>query len=243
VARAAALYDIHGNLPALEAVLDEVAAEEPDVVVIGGDVVVGPMPRETLRALATLGDKALFIRGNTDRAVLEPVEDGWHERYLWVREQLDEDQLEALAAWPETAVVGIEGLGPVLFCHGSPRSDEEILTRATAPERLRPILDGVREPVVVCGHTHVQFDRAWEAKRLVNAGSVGMAYEGRPGAHWALLGPSVELRRTDYDVESGAERVRQTGMPGADEFASEYVLNAYTADEATELFERMASEA
>jgi diadenosine tetraphosphatase ApaH/serine/threonine PP2A family protein phosphatase len=203
--------------------------------------VVGPMPRRSLEALLELGDRVLFIRGNTDRAVVRPIDDGWRERYDWVRGELGEEQVAAIAEWPETAVVEIEGLGPTLFCHGSPRSDEEILTRATSPERLGPILAGVEEDVVVCGHTHVQFDRTWEGKRLVNAGSVGMPYEGRPGAHWALLGPDVELRRTPYDVEEAAEHVRVSGMPEAEQFAADYVLSAYTAEEATEQFERMAS--
>jgi putative phosphoesterase len=242
VRRVAALYDVHGNLPALEAVLTEVAGERPDLVVVGGDLVVGPMPRPSLEALLELGDRVLFIRGNTDRAVLEPVEDGWRKRYLWVRDQLTEEQVAAIAEWPETAVVEIERLGPTLFCHGSPRSDEEILTRATPPERLRPILADVEEALVVCGHTHVQFDRTWEGTRLVNAGSVGMPYEGRPGAHWALFGPDVELRRTPYDFEEAAEQVRASGMPEAEQFATDYVLSAYTAEEATELFERMATE-
>jgi putative phosphoesterase len=242
VRRVAALYDVHGNLPALEAVLAEVAGERPELVVVGGDLVVGPMPRPSLEALLELGDRVLFIRGNTDRAVLEPIEDGWRERYLWVRDQLTEDQVAAIAEWPEAAVVEIEGLGPTLFCHGSPRSDEEILTRVTPPERLRPILADVEEAVVVCGHTHVQFDRTWEGTRLVNAGSVGMPYEGRPGAHWALLGPNVELRRTPYDFEEAAEQVRGSGMPEAEQFAADYVLSAHTAEEATELFERMATE-
>jgi putative phosphoesterase len=241
VRRVAALYDVHGNLPALEAVLAEVAGERPELVVVGGDLVVGPMPRPSLEALLELGDRVLFIRGNTDRAVLKPIEDGWRERYLWVRDQLTEEQVAAIAEWPETAVVEVEGLGPTLFCHGSPRSDEEILTRATPPERLRPILAGIEEAVVVCGHTHVQFDRTWEGKRLVNAGSVGMPYEGRPGAHWALLGPDVELRRTSYDFEEAADRVRVSGMPDAEQFAADYVLSAHTADEATEQFERMAT--
>jgi putative phosphoesterase len=242
--RVAALYDIHGNLPALEAVLAEVERERPDLVVVGGDVVVGPLPSGTLEALDSLGDRALYVRGNTDRAVAElPKDDGWAARYAWVRSELTEERVASMNAWPETVVIEIEGLGPTLFCHGSPRSDEEILTRATPAERLRPILAGVEEPVVVCGHTHVQFDRTWERWRLVNAGSVGMPYEGSPGAHWALLGPDVDLRRTAYDVDAAAARIRSGGMPEAEEFAAEYVLSSHSAEEATETFERMAAEA
>ncbi len=241
--RVAALYDIHGNLPALEAVLAEPDVQSADVVLVGGDAVVGPLPRETLDALLALGGRARFIRGNTDRVLAEPSDDGpWAVRNVWVRGELGEERIELLWRWPQTERIEIEALGSTLFCHGSPRSDAEILTRGTPPERLRPILAGVRERVVVCGHTHVQFDRRYERIRLVNAGSVGMPYEGEPGAYWALLGPAVELRRTAYEVEAAAARVRASGFPGADEFADEYVLHSYPADEATETFERMASE-
>ena len=96
------------------------------------------------------------------------------------------------------------------------------------------------EPVVVCGHTHVQFDREAAGKRLVNAGSVGMPYEARPGAYWALLGPDVELRRADYDLEAAAEAIRATGFPAAAELAAENVLRVPSAEEATKQFEDMA---
>ena len=129
-----------------------------------------------------------------------------------------------------------------MFCHGSPRGDEEILTRATPEERLRQALASVTEDVVVCGHTHMQFDRVVAGKRVVNAGSVGMPYEGRPGAYWALLGPDVNLRRTTYDVEAAANLIRSTDFPGADEFASDNVLHPPTADEVTDFFERLADE-
>ena len=241
--RVAALYDVHGNLPALGAVLAEPDVQSADVVLVGGDAVVGPFPGETLAALLALGEQARFVRGNTDRILGELAEDDpWAERTAWVRDRLGDDGTRTVTAWPGTASLGIDGLGPTLFCHGSPRSDTEILTPATPPERLGPILAGVRECVVVCGHTHVQFDRRYERIRLVNAGSVGMPYEGEPGAYWALLGPGVELRRTAYDVRAAADRIGASGFPGADEFAEEYVLHSYPAAEATETFERMASE-
>jgi diadenosine tetraphosphatase ApaH/serine/threonine PP2A family protein phosphatase len=135
----------------------------------------------------------------------------------------------------------VDGLGSVLFCHGSPRSDEEIITAITPPKRLDPMLDGVREQVIVCGHTHVQFDRIVGDRRLVNAGSVGMPYEGKAGiACWALLGPDVELRRSHYDVESAAEAIRASGYPDAEEFVQEYILAPESAEEATAHFEGLA---
>jgi putative phosphoesterase len=240
----AALYDVHGNLPALEAVLTELETIEPELVVVGGDVVSGPMPRETLDLLLALGERAVFIRGNADRQAVErrapSGDDVWTARDRWAGEQLTEEQRSVLMRLPETARIGVAGLGPVLFCHGSPRSDEEIVTRATPEERLREILAGVDERVVVLGHTHVQFDREVAGRRVVNAGSVGMPYAEEPGAYWALLGPDVELRWSRYDVESAAARIRATAFPDADEFADEHVLAVVGADEATDHFERLA---
>jgi predicted phosphodiesterase len=219
-------------------VLGEVDAE---TLLVGGDAVLGPMPRETLRLLRERG--ATFIRGNCDRAVGGgvPNDDPWVDRITWVREQLDDEELAFLRGLPHPLSLEVDGLGPVLFCHGSPRSDEELLTAITPPKRLDPILDGVREDVVVCGHTHAQFDRLVGDRRLVNAGSVGMAYEGEPGiAAWALLGPTVELRRTRFDVERATRLVRETGLPRADEFADETLLHPPTAEEVTAHFEALA---
>lgn len=241
----AALYDVHGNLPALEAVLSELDQLGADAILVGGDVVLGPMPVECLELLRERD--AIFIRGNCERLVVHPpdaAEDVWGARAKWVHERLDEEQLAFLAGLRHPATLEVEALGPVLFCHGSPRSDEEIITAITPPKRLDPMLDGVREEVVVCGHTHVQFDRYLGETRLVNAGSVGMPYEGTPGiACWALLGPDVELRRSGYDFEAAAGAIRESGCPGADEFVDEYILAPSSAEEATAHFERAAERA
>jgi predicted phosphodiesterase len=241
--RVAALYDIHGNLPALEAVLAEVEEAEPDVVLVGGDIVLGPMPRETLELLLGLGERALFVRGNCDRLMGEEIgEAGLNaDRARWSAEQLQRGQRAWLAALPDTQSLDVDGLGPTLFCHGSPRSDEEILTAISSELRVGETVAGVAEQIVVCGHTHVQFDRAAAGKRLVNAGSVGMPYESLPGAYWALFGPGLEMRRTDYDREAAAEAIRATTFPDAREFAEENVLTIPSGHEATELFERMAT--
>jgi predicted phosphodiesterase len=236
--RVAALYDVHANLPALEAVLAEVDA---DTILVGGDVALGPMPKETLSLLRERG--ATFIRGNCDREVATPGEgeELWTRRARWVHEQLDDEEHAFLRDLPHPLAMEVDGLGQVLFCHGSPRSDEEILTAITPPKRLDPILDGVTQDLVVCGHTHAQFDRLVGDRRLVNAGSVGMAYEGEPGiAAWALLGPTVELRRTPYDVEAAAELVRETGFPEADELVNEALLHPPSAEEVTAHFESLA---
>jgi len=247
--RVAALYDIHGNLPALEAALAAVDEAGADLIVAGGDVALGPMPCETLERLLARGERVRFIRGNADRELVSAFgqppgpDDVWDARCRWAAEQITGVHRTLLARLPATVSLDVGGLGTVLFCHGSPRSDEEIVTRLTPAARLRRILAGVEEPVVVCGHTHVQFDRDFEGTRLVNAGSVGMPYEGAPGAYWALLGPDVRLQRTGYDVESAAARIRTTGFPEADEFAVSYVLRPKSAAEASAHFEQVAGRA
>jgi putative phosphoesterase len=230
VARVAALYDIHGNLPALEAVLAEVDA---DLILVGGDIAAGPWPSETVDRLLALGDRALFIRGNADREVAAPNEQkGLAPPHLieFVREHLSPQQLEFLAALPLTESVEVDGLGEVLFCHATPRDDEEILTRLSPDRHWRAALEGVREKVVVFGHTHVQFERDVGDVRLVNAGSVGMPYEHEAGAYWAMLGPGVELRRTQYEPGD----IAASGWP--DE------LPEAGPDEATEFFEKFSLE-
>ncbi len=245
----AALYDIHGNLPALEAVLNEIDREGVDVIVIGGDIVPGPMSRDVLEVLLRLGDRVSWIRGNCEREVVEAF-DGGSLSYIkskevraatiWTAGQMEQRQRDFMAALPEKISFHVEGLGEVLFCHGSPRSDMEILTEATPQERLSEVLAGVKEDVVVCGHTHMQFDRVCDGKRVLNAGSVGMPY-GEPGAYWLLLGPGVNLRKTNYDLDAAADRVRKTEYPLAQDFAANNILKPATAQEAIEYFEQMAA--
>jgi predicted phosphodiesterase len=242
--KVAALYDVHGNLPALEATLADVERAGADLILVGGDIAIGPMPGESLECLLALGDRAVYVRGNGDREIAEPSAEGeldlWQERTRWSAEQLDAEQLGFLAGLPDTVSLAIDGLDRTLFCHGSPRSDEEILTAISSEARVSAAVEGVAEVTVVCGHTHVQFDRPVAGKRLVNAGSVGMPYEKRPGAYWALLGPEVELRRTEYDLDAAAAAIRATGFPGADALARENVLTVPGPAEATEHFERLA---
>ena len=200
--RVAALYDIHGNVPALEAVLADVARAGVDEIVWGGDVAAGPLPVETLARMRAAGGRC--VSGNADRQMVEDF-DGDGES-VWAR-AIDRADRDYLAGFEPTVSVDIDGLGPVLFCHGSPRSDLENITRATPEERLAPMVEGVSERVIVCGHTHQQFDRRLAGRRVINAGAVGMPYEGTVAAFWLLLGPEVELRRTDYDVAPLIERL------------------------------------
>lgn len=216
-ARVAALYDVHGNLPALDAALAAARDASAELVVFGGDLAWGPLPRETLDRIERLGDATRFVRGNADREVAGLA--AGDEVAHWCAARLTADQRAWLGAQPAHAEVEIDGLGRVLFCHGSPRSDEETITAGTPDDRVTTMLEGVDHDVVVCGHTHAQFDRRVGATRVVNAGSVGLPF-GAPGAHWALLGPDVELRIAPYDAVAAGAAFRAAGGPGAEDFAA-----------------------
>ncbi len=241
--RIAAIYDIHGNLPALEAVLDDIRQERVDQIVVGGDVIPGPMPREAIMCLLNCKIPVQFIQGNGDREVLaqmrgtEPssVPEQFRESVRWVAQQLLSEYESLLAHWPKTLRAEIRGLGEVLFCHATPRNDTEVFTRITPEDRLLPVFAGLNLPLVVCGHTHMQFDRTVGTIRVVNAGSVGMPY-GNSGAYWLLLGPGVELKHTSYDLTSAAERIQETKYPQAHDFATRNVLQPPSEKEALEAF-------
>jgi predicted phosphodiesterase len=241
--RVAAIYDIHGNLPALEAVLREIHQGEVDQVVVGGDVVPGPMPREILECLLDLGIPVQFIYGNGEVAVLEQmagkepaaVPEQYRPIIRWSAQQLHPEYGELLAGWPKTLRVEIPGLGEALFCHATPRNENECFTRLTPEDRLLPVFEGLNVPVVVCGHTHMRFDRMIGRTRVVNAGSVGMPF-GEPGADWLLLGPDVQLRHTSYDLTRAAERIRETDYPQAEDFAARYVLHPPSEGEMLAVF-------
>lgn len=244
--RVAAIYDIHGNLPALEAVLQEIEQARVDQLVVGGDVVAGPMPGETLDRLLNLDMPVQFIKGNADREIVAQmagenvgaVPDEVLEIIRWVAEQLSPEQGQLLAEWPLTYQAKVEGIGQVLFCHATPRNDTDVFTRLTPEERLLPIFAGVQTDLVVCGHTHMQFDRMVGQVRVMNAGSVGMPY-GDPGACWLLLGTGIELRRTEYDGEAAAATIRATHYPQAKNFAAHNILQVPSEAEALELFTQM----
>jgi predicted phosphodiesterase len=238
--RVAALYDIHGNVPALDAVLADVEAAGVDLIVWGGDVAAGPMPAETLARMRAAGGRC--VSGNADRQMVEDFDAGRTpsddddeivRTILSAVAQIDRADRDFLAAFEPTVSVEVDGLGPVLFCHGSPRSDEERITRATPEERIAPMLEGVAERVVVCGHTHQQFDLRCGDHRVLNAGSVGMPYEGTAAAFWLLLGPEVELRRTDYDVAALIE----TLGPDDRELLRESLIEPADPDWVTRYFE------
>jgi len=244
--RVAAIYDIHANLPALEAVLQDIRQAGVDQVVVGGDVLPGPMPNETMACLLNLDVPMQFIQGNGDRVVLaqmrgtesSEVPEQFREGVRWVAGQLHPEDERLLAGWPKTCRVEIRGLGEALFCHATPRNDTEMFTRLTREDRLLPVFEGLNVPVVVCGHTHMQFDRMIGRTRVLNAGSVGMPY-GEPGAYWLLLGPDIQLRHTPYDLAKAAGRIRDTKYPQAHQFAAGNVLRPPSEEKSLEAFSRV----
>jgi predicted phosphodiesterase len=222
--RVAALYDIHGNLPALESVLRDLDRLAVDEIVCGGDLVAGPFPSECL-LLDARG--ARFLLGNADRAVLEAVGDD-----AWAGSRLTAGERAQVAGWPPTVSLQLDGLGQTLFCHASPRSDEEGITARTRDELVAEAVSAADADVVVCGHTHHQFDRAVGDVRVVNAGSVGLPYEGRAGAYWALLGPDIEHRRSEYDVAAAVEQLVATEYPRVAEYLQISLVEPISRDEA-----------
>jgi len=240
--RVAALYDIHGNLPALEAVLGEVAREAVDRVVVGGDVVPGPMPSECLARLLELETPVDCIHGNGESAVRalwageDPgIPEAAVEAVLWTADRLPPAQRALLEGWPGTVALDLPGLGRVLFCHATPESDTRIFTRCTPEEELRPLFAGLDADLVVCGHTHMPFDRTIAGVRVVNAGSVGMPF-GRPGADWILLETRVTPRHTDYDTAAAVEHLAATTYPDARGFAERHVLAPPSEEEMLRTF-------
>jgi predicted phosphodiesterase len=190
----ATLYDVHGNIRALEAVLQELPDDA--TIVVGGDVAAGPFPQESVDRLRALGDRVRWLRGNADRELVEGEEGlAPPELIAWVRSKLDAGTIEWLGRLPPTLV-----LERVLYCHATPRNDVDIFTERTPEERIAFLFEDVSTDVIVCGHTHMQFDRTIAGKRVVNSGSVGMAYDEPRGAYWTL---DLEPRHTPYGLELG----------------------------------------
>ncbi|MEV5508531.1 metallophosphoesterase family protein [Streptomyces orinoci] len=242
VNRVAVLSDVHAVLPAVEAVLAEPDVAAADLIVLTGDIACGPQPAQVMDLLTGLGDKARWIRGNADRELVE------YRRGLRTSipdpigpsaaEGLREEHIDFLAALPTSLTLSVRGLGEVLFCHATPRDDEEVVLVDSGAERWAEVFAGVDPAVgtVVCGHTHMPFTRLAAGRLVVNPGSVGMPY-GRAGAHWALLGPDVQLRRTPLDVERAIARIAADSAFEQAAAWADYFLNARaTAEEASALF-------
>lgn len=230
--RIAVISDVHGNLPALEAVLGEVARVGVEEIVVGGDVLPGPMPLECLAHLDACPWVVRGLRGNGEADTLTAAEGGelarvpapFREAVAWGAAAIGPAGVAAVRAWPAALERDVAVMGRVLFCHATPRSDIEIFTRLTPEGRIGPAFADVPAQVVVCGHTHMPFDRTIAGRRVVNPGSVGMPF-GAPGAYWLLVDEDgLHLMRTSYDLEEAARRIRQTAYPGADAFAAYHVL-------------------
>jgi putative phosphoesterase len=240
--RVAALYDVHGNVAALDAVLAEALALEPDLVVFGGDALPGPFPRAVLERIRDVDAPTVCLRGNGERELLDPEVTAADDP---LGRQLDERDRTEVAAWHEAVTVELPGLGRAVFCHAAPGDDEQIVTPATPDAVLREVYGDLGVDLVVLGHTHIQLDRrVGEDLRIVNPGSVGWPYADKPGAYWALIDEGkVYLRRTIYDVTMAAADITlRSAWPVAAEFAAENVTQVPSAAEATAVFESQREE-
>lgn len=239
----AVLSDIHGVLPALDAVLAEPSVRAADVIVVTGDHASGPQPTAVLDRLLELGDRVRLVRGNADRELVglrrgDRVEIP-DEVTPWAAAELSDVHLLLLAALPHPLTIEIEGFGEVLFCHGTPRDDAEVVLVDTRMSRWREAFAEIPDSVrtVVCGHTHMPFIRTVDRRLVVNPGSVGMPY-GQPGAHWALLRDgAAELHRTLFDVDAAATTIeRDSSYPGRARWIDEYLRTTPSDAEALEAF-------
>ncbi|HEY5822178.1 MAG TPA: metallophosphoesterase family protein [Propionibacteriaceae bacterium] len=224
----AVLSDIHGVAPVLEAILAEPDVAAADLVVVTGDHAAGPLPVQTLDRLMALGERCLLVRGNADRELVDIVGGGAcdYPESVWAAGQLTSDQVELLAGLPHPVRLEVAGFGSVVFCHGTPRDDEEVVLVDTRLERWAEVFADLPAAVttVICGHTHMPYLRLVDRRLVVNPGSVGMPY-GRSGAAWVLLRDGrVEFRRTEVDLEAViTEVVRLSGYPDRQAWADEYV--------------------
>ncbi|MFK0282507.1 metallophosphoesterase family protein [Streptomyces sp. NPDC090499] len=233
--RVAVLSDVHGVLPALEAVLAEPDVSTADRIVLTGDITAGPQPTQVLDLLTGLGDRVIWVSGNADRELRE-FRRGQRDTIPdpiapWAASQLRQDHLDLLGSLPRSFSLSVNGLGEVLFCHATPRDDEEVVLVDSSLDRWKEVFDGLDPGIrtVVCGHTHMPFVRLAHGRLVINPGSIGMPY-GRTGAHWALLGPGVELRSTNFDIQRAITRISEdSSYPGITEWA-DYFLHARASD-------------
>ena len=241
--RIAVLADIHGNLPALRAVLRELDGDRHDAIVVAGDVVAGPLVRQPLELLASRPEPVHWLRGNCEREAVAafdgvtPGDDQAGRDAAWSARALDRRWRDELEGWPVS--LSVDG---VCFCHGSPSSDAELITRLTPDSVLLELLAGVTEPLVVGGHTHQQMVRRLSADlTYANAGSVGLPYEGRAGAFWMTVEDGVpQPRETSYDLDAALGELRASGYHGLDETLKESLLEPVDPDEVSAFFERAA---
>ena len=237
-----ALYDIHGNCDALRAVLEDPRAAAPDVVVIGGDVVPGPFVSATLGRLRSIDAPQCWLRGNGEREVAEAVggpkpapDDLAALTSALTAAEIGSAQARELGDLPLTIV-----LDDVLYCHATPRRDDEMVTRRSASARWRAVLAGVDATLVVAGHTHQQDDRVVGDVRFVNAGSVGLPYEGDAAARWLWVADGEpHLRATPYDAAGVGARMLAAAWPDA-RSVNAALVDPMEPSAITEIFEARA---
>jgi putative phosphoesterase len=242
--RIAVVSDVHGVLPALDAVLAEPDVQAADLLVVTGDMAAGPQPTEVLDRLSDLGDRVLLVRGNADRDLVtfarggDPP-DGTPPIDVWAAQRLNDEHVRVLDALPHPVVLPLDQVGDVLFCHGSPRDDNEVVLVDTRLSRWSEVLADVPSSVrtVVCGHTHMPFVRLVDRRWIVNSGSIGMPYGSR-GLPWALLtGTGIQLRWTDTDTDALADEVVvASSFADIEEWADTYVRNPLSDTAALEAF-------
>jgi predicted phosphodiesterase len=245
VSSVAVLSDIHGVMPVLEAVLNEADVAEADLIVVTGDHAAGPQPVQVLDRLQQLGERVVLVRGNADRelaALARGDAAAVAEVYAvdaWAAEQLSPEMVALLAGLPHPVTMDVAGFGPVLFCHGSPRDDEEVVLVDTRLQRWADVFADLPQDVrtVVCGHTHMPFVRLVDRRLVVNPGSIGMPY-GRAGGSWALLkGGHVTLRHTPVDIEAAIEEVvAGSTYPDRRAWAQDYLSGSISDAEALTAF-------
>jgi len=218
VRRLACLADIHANIAAFDAVLASDQFALADGVAFLGCTTSGPEPQAVIERCRDLTIPAFFLAGNGERAIVEladgtRIEDDWPPG-PWMVDQHGEQGVEIIRGWPAGLIIAVDGLGDVRFCHGSPRSDIELLTPRTSAERIEEATRDVDQQVIVHGHTHVQYERTVNGKHIVGPGSVGLPYSaGEFGARWALIGPGVELICTPYELSDARRRISNSGYP------------------------------
>ena len=242
VSRVAVVGDVHGNAVAFAAILEEIHADAPDLVVVNGDLSWGAEPEATL----VLGDgliDALFVHGNAESALLRLVGEPDSDRTEveeWMVKQHSPQRIAEIERFAGAVSLTVEGVGHVFLCHGSPRGDQELVTQGTPDDRMRALLAGMTVDVLVTAHVHLQFEREVLGITSMNAGSVGLQYGGTPAAYWAEIGPEIRLRRTPYDVDEAERRVRSSGIPAADRIV-QTLREPPSAEEVVEHAERLVA--
>ena len=241
----AALYDIHGNLSALQAVLHELVQIKPDLVVIGGDVLPGPFPRACLDAIKKFPYPTKYIKGNGEDGVIDAnenkIDPGLPESVQhslnWNAQKMENEQIQEISSWPKTFSLSHPILGQILFCHATPENNTEIFTKKTSADLLPNSLYSFKDTIIICGHTHMQFDIIRKGVRIINAGSIGMPF-GKSGAFWLLIKENITVMDTPYDLEDASQKVITSGYPEAHQF-SEMIIRPPSESDMLERFSQL----